>query len=200
MKALRLFYTACTKVRDVDATTGALSTFGDLKDVRADLKKRRSVLLARVLSSADEVSRLALPKPKGDTRKRLRKRLNKLLNERAERTSRFYRVAASGEEKIAELHMLRKECRHIIYLLDLVDGDAGVKSVKMNLEDARQKLGSMRDDDILLDVLRGYEKKAAAEAAVAVSADRLVKYRRFFSDQTVPGKRPKLLESILSLT
>jgi CHAD domain-containing protein len=201
MKALRIFYTACAKIRDIDATMGALLSFGDLKDIAADLKKRRSVLLARVLSSGDEVSRLALPAPEDDARRRLRKRLNKLLDERAERASRLYRIAASGDEKVVELHMLRKECRHIMYLLDFANEDVAVKSLKMDLEDAREKLGSMRDDDVLLDVLRGYERNAVAvEAAAAVSAGRLVKYRKFFSSQTAQGRRQKLLESILSLT
>lgn len=200
MKALRLFYTACAKIRDVDASMGALPNFGNLKDIMADLRKRRSVLLVRMLSSGDEVSRLALPAPKDDTRRRLRKRLNKLLDEKAERASCLYRIAASGEEKVAELHMLRKECRHIMYLLDFANGDVAIKSLKMDLEDARERLGSMRDDDVLLDMLRGYERNAAAvEAAAAVSAGRLVKYRKFFSSQTVQRRRPKLLEGILSL-
>ncbi len=201
MKALRLFYTACAKIRDIDAAMGALSSFGDLKDVKADLKKHRSVLLARVLSSGDEVSRLALPEPADDTRRRLRRRLNKLLKERTERLSRVYRIAASGEEKVAELHMLRKECRHMMYLLDFANEDAGVKSVKAEFEDAREKLGSIRDDDVLLDVLKGHESNAAAvDAAAAVSAGRLAKYRKFFSSQSAKGKRPKLLESVLSLS
>jgi CHAD domain-containing protein len=201
MKALRLFYTGCAEIRDIDATMGALSTFGDLKDVKADLKKRRSVLLTMVLSSGDEVSRLALPKPMDDSRRRLRKRLNRLLDERAERASCHYRIAAGGEEKVAELHSLRKDCRHILYLLDFANEDDRVKSVKMDLEDAREKLGSMRDDDVLLGVLRGHrENVAAIEVAAAVSAGRLVKHSKFFSSQTAQGKRPRLLESILSLT
>lgn len=201
MKALRLFYTACAKIRDIDSMMSALSTLGDLKDVIVDLKKRRSVLLARVHSSGDEVGRLALPRPTDDAGRRLRKRLNKLLDERAKRASDLYRIAAGGEEKVAELHMLRKECRHIMYLLDFAKEDARVKSVKMDLEDAREKLGSMRDDDVLLDVLRGVQENApVVEAAAAVSAGRLVKYRKFFSGQTAQGKRPRLLESILSLT
>jgi CHAD domain-containing protein len=201
IKALRLFYTACAKIRDIDAMMSALSTFGDLEDVMADLKKRRSVLLARVFSSGDEASRLALPRPTDDARRRLRKRLNRLLDERAKRASRLYWIAAGGEEKVAELHNLRKECRHIMYLLDFANEDARVKSVKMDLEDTREKLGSMRDDDLLLDVLRGHEENAAvAEVVAAVSAGRLTKYRRFFSSQTAQGKGPRLLESILSLT
>jgi CHAD domain-containing protein len=204
MKALRLFYTACARTRDVDSAMSALSIYGDLSDLKgviAGLKKHRSVLLARVLSSGDEVSRLALPRPTDDTRRRLRKRLNRLLDERAGRASYLYWIAAGGKEKVTELHNLRKECRHIMYLLDFVNEDAGIKAVKTDLEDAREKLGSIRDDDVLLDMLRSHEENAAvAEVAAAVSAGRLTKYRKFFSSQTAQGKRPKLLESILSLT
>jgi CHAD domain-containing protein len=201
MKALRLFYTACAKIRDIDAMISALSTFGDLKDIKANLKKRRSVLLARVLSSGGEVGTLAFSRPTDVSRRRLRKRLNRLLDERAERAAGLYQVAAGGEEKVAELHMLRKECRHIMYLLDFVKEDARVKSVKVDLEDAREKLGSIRDDDVLLDVLRRHEEEVAvAEVAATVSAGRLSKYRKFFSNQTARGRRPKLLGKILSLT
>jgi CHAD domain-containing protein len=159
------------------------------------------VLLARVLSSGGEVGTLALPRPTDVSRRRLRKRLNKLLDERAERAADLYRTAAVGEEKVAELHMLRKECRHIMYLLDFVKEDTRVKSVKMDLEDAREKLGSVRDGDVLLDVLRRHEEEAAvAEVAAAVSTGRQVKYRKLFSNHTAQGRKPKLLESILSLT
>ncbi|MGP8125471.1 MAG: CHAD domain-containing protein [Nitrososphaerales archaeon] len=202
-KALRLFYTACAKIRDIDAMTRTLSTgtvFSDLKNVVADLKKRRSVLLARALSSGGGVTRLALPKPTEDTRRRLRRRLNKLLNERAERARDLYWIAASGEEKVAELHTLRKECRRIMYLLEFANEDAKVKSVKADLEEAREKLGSMRDDDVLLDVLRGAREDTYVEAAAAVSTGRRAKYKLFFSGQTDQGNRPRLLEGILSLT
>jgi len=199
MKALRLFYTACAKIRDIDSMMNALSTLGDLKDVIADLKESRSVLLARVRSSGDEMGRLAFPRPTDDAGRRLRKRLNKLLDGRTKRASDTYWIVADGEERVAELHTLRKECRHIMYLLDFAKEDSRVKSAKMDLEDAREKLGSMRDDDLLLDVLRGHEENAAVEAAAAMAAARLVKYKQFFSSQTAHGKRPRLLESILSL-
>ena len=202
-KDLRNFYTACAKIRDIDAMTHTLSTgvaFSDLKTVVVDLKKRRSVLLARVLSSGSEVTRLRLPKPTDDTRKRLRKRLNKLLDERVARASDLYRIAASGEEKVAELHELRKECRRIMYLVEFANEDAKVKSVMADLEDAREKLGSIRDDDVLLNFLRGVREGNHTEAAAAVFASRRTKYKLFFSGQTDQGKRPRLLEGILSLT
>jgi CHAD domain-containing protein len=201
MKALRLFYNNCAKIRDIDAMMGALSAdtaFDDLKEVVASLERRRSALLARVLSSGDKARGLVFPRQADDTRRRLSKRLNKLLVKGAGRAGDLYRVAASGEEKVAELHKLRKECRHIMYLLDSAKEDAKVKSVKTDLEDAREKLGSIRDDDLLLGVLRGARDSNPVE--VAVSAGRLAKYRKFFASQTAQGKRPKLLGSILSLT
>lgn len=204
MKALRLFYDDCAKIRDIDAMTSALSTssaFGDMGDVIAGLKKRRLVISARVLSSGDKASRLALPRPVDGTRRRLGRRLDRLLDKRTERVREIYRIAAEGEDKVAELHELRKQCRHVMYLLDFVNGNARVESVKKDLEDAREKLGSIRDDDVLLDVLRRIRRSPpATETAAAVAADRLIKYREFFSGQKSRNSRPKLLESISTLT
>jgi len=202
MRALRLLYNDCARIRDIDVVMGALSTdtaLGDLKGVVASLKRRRSALLARVLSSGEKAKGLLFPKQADDTRKRLGKRLNRLLAKRAGRAGDLYRIAASGEEKMAELHKLRKECRRIMYLLDSAKEDAKVKSAKMDLEGARERLGSIRDDDLLLGVLRS-TKESTPEVVATVSAGRLVKYRKFFASQTANDKRPKLLESILSQT
>jgi len=204
MEALRLFYTDCAKLRDVDAMMSALSTYvaiGDLGDVMAGLKKRRLALASRVVSSGYEELKFALRGPANDTRGRLSKRLKKLLKERGKRAIDLYWIAARGEKKVAELHRLRKECRHIMYLLDFANDEAKVKSIKLDLEEAREKLGSMRDDDLLLDLLGPTKDSTpAAKVAAAVRNGRLIKYRKFFHGQTVRGKGSKLVESILSLT
>jgi CHAD domain-containing protein len=203
-KALRVLYTDCAKIRDIDAMTNALSNnvaLGDLKSVMADLRERRTALASKIGRSGNEVKRLTLRRPTDDTRRRLRKRLNKILARRADQACDLYWVAASSEENLAELHQLRKECRCIMYLLDFANDDARVKSARLELEDARDKLGSIREDDVLLDFLRDTRVSAPVLKLIsAVSAGRLTKYRKFFAGQTARALEPKLLESIQGLT
>ena len=203
-RALRLFYNDCARIRDVDAMLKTLSTgtvFGDLTKVMGDLRKRRSALSARVLESRDKMSRLAFPKPMDVNRRGLSKRLDKLLTKRAGRASELYRIVSRRQEKVVELHKLRKECRHLMYLLDYAKENPIIKSARLDFENAREKLGSIRDDDVLLDLLRGTTASASvANAYAVVSAGRSSKYRKFFSDQMVRGKTPRLVESVLSLT
>jgi CHAD domain-containing protein len=203
MKALQQFYAYCAKMRDIDAMLSALSNnvaLGDLRDVVTGLKRRRTTLVSRIVNSGFEEIRLVFQRPTDDTRGRLSKRLNKLLGKRAGRANDLYWIAASGRRHVVELHKLRKECRHIKYLLDFANQDARIKSLKLDLEDARDKLGSIRDDDVLLDFLR-YSKENASVARLvsAVSASRQVKYKKFFSGQTSRGRKPRLLEGILGL-
>ena len=165
----------------------------------AGLRKRRSVLSARVLSSGDKVSRLALPAPVDDTRRRLRRRLNKLLDEKTERVSVIYRIAAEGEEKVAELHELGSSagtsCTSSI-------SRTGMKS-RIGQEGPRGRKGEARVNKGRRCAVRRAQthpaKPSSSETAAAVAAGRLIKYREFFSGQKSRNSRPKLLESILSL-
>jgi len=204
VKALRTLYRSCAMTRDIDAMMSALSaniTFGDLKSIVAVLKTRRSALVTSMVKNGNKVISLALPRPTDDTGRRLSRRLNKLLGKKAELANDLYWIAASGEENVSELHKLRKVCRHIMYLLDFAKEDARINSVKSDLEDAREKLGSIRDDDVLLDLLRGTRGSVPLTKVIArVSNGRQVKYRKFFSAQIATAKEPKLLEGIHSLT
>jgi len=204
MDAFRLFYTDCAKIRDIDVLTSALSkdvANEKVKNIVEGLKAKRSVLLEGVFKSGVETSRLALPGFTHNTRRRLGKRLNKLLDRRARRAVELYHIAVGGDEKSVELHKFRKECRHILYLLNFAKENSGVKSVKTELEDAKEKLGSIRDDDLLLNLFKNmHETVPIAKIVAAVSADRLAKYNNFFSVRGIRGRNPRLIEAVMRLT
>ena len=200
LKALDALYADCAKIRDIDTMAETLSAAWAAeatKDVVAHLKRRRSLLLDRVMGSAIETRKLQFPKSESLQRARLRKRLRRLLDERTARAVRLYTVAASGEQYVEELHALRKECRRIMYLMDFVKGSARVKPIRDELEDARQRLGLIREDDVLLDLIKGFRGGPRGVIVDRVASGRQAKYRDFFSKQGLAD--PKLLKGIRSL-
>ena len=184
IKRLRLFYKACAETRDIDTMVRTLSdrlTYGDVGSIIRDLSDRRSLLVASLVRSGDKVKELRMPHIGEVTEKRLRKRLSKVLLERAERAVKFYKAAAINESQLTDLHKLRKECRRIMYLLGYADQGGALKTLKAVLEDARTRLGSIRDDDLLLAVLRSAKQNAPIKLVEALSASRHAKYVRFFT-------------------
>jgi CHAD domain-containing protein len=201
-KRLRVFYKACAKIRDIDAITGALSGENPgpgLDGILRNLESERAALLASAVKSAKKVPGLRLRAPDGDTRIRLRKRLNKLLTERAGRAAQLQQTAAKGEKRVAELHRLRKECRRIKYLLDFAVEDEMVDSAQDTLERAREKLGSIRNDDLLMEALKGAKGRRCAELAEAVAAARSARFREFFLPTQRPGGGKRLASLLRGL-
>ncbi len=197
LKALKRFCSACAGVRDIDAMAAAISAgvpFGDIGRVMEELRKRRRKALVRARSSGLEMGRLAIPDPRTG-RRRLNKRLDKLLAARAKRAEELYAAAASGEQKVAELHALRKECRRMAYLLEFAD-EGGLEPVRKVLDQARRDLGSIRDDDLLVGLLATLPGEGVVKAMAAISASRSGKYARFFSRPR--GKGAALLRQMRS--
>ncbi len=194
---LRLFYRACAEIRDIDVIEHALSenaTHGSFESIIHDLGRKRSALLSRAAKSGDKFKGLRIPSVKLVAEKRLRKRLTKQLQERTDRALRFYKSASGSERRVTELHKLRKECRRMMYLLGFAKQDGAVNIAKAALEEARTTLGSIRDDDLLLEVLGAVEEDAAAKLAAIVSSSRRSKYERFFAPASHTSGGPMLLK------
>jgi len=203
IKSLRLFYRACAEIRDIDTMEHALSEFtgcGGFEAINRLLVERRASLLHSVVSSGKKAKDIEVPKVKGATKRRLSKRLSRLLKERAERATRFYLSAAANETRARDLHRLRKECRRIMYLVGFGDHGSGVRTVKSALEEARTKLGAIRDDDLLLEVLTEVKGNTTLKLAEAVSASRHNKYVQFFAPRLGVTGGPALLRIIRSMT
>jgi len=199
LDSLRLFYRACAEVRDIDTMMQTLSEHasqGGVENIIRRLTHRRSVLITRVVRSGEKVEDLRMPRIMEVSEKHFDKRLNKLLCQRAERAMKYYQSAASSEGRKKELHKLRKECRRIMYLLGFSSQGNAVKTAVTTLEDARAMLGSIRNADLLLDVLASARQNQCVQLRQAVSASRHKKYREFFTRVPPESGGPFLLRII----
>jgi CHAD domain-containing protein len=107
-------------------------------------------------------------------------------------------VVLSDSSKVEELHRLRKDCKKLRYILEMVP-PAGRKkyeravSLALVLEELQDLLGAIRDSDITIEYLQGSRSKIARELAAreAGNRDRLYRdlVRRAKQATTTPLRR-----------
>ncbi len=188
LRRVKLFYKSCADIRDIDTIVHTLASDDRLRSaegVARELHKGRVLLLSEMLRSARRSNLGDLPKPEPGTKRRLRARLLRLIEAKAVEALRSYDIAGSDQRRQSDLHSLRKECREIRYLLDFAVPSEEVDEAKAVLEEARSKLGAIRDDDLTLHALMRAAGNSQLSSAVADSRRR--KYAAFFAKGAESG-------------
>jgi CHAD domain-containing protein len=96
------------------------------------------------------------------TEKELQKRYNKLLFELVSKIETNFLIVITNTLKIKELHELRKDCKKLKYILELlVKDNNNKKNIAIGwiktLQNIQDILGSIRDYDITIDYLKKLE-------------------------------------------
>jgi CHAD domain-containing protein len=192
MRAIGRFYSAATKVRDLDIICQNISAHAASLDVHALLARarlERSASLNEGLALVEKIRDSRLPIPQKDSQGRLQRRLEKLVRRRADSLRTLYPKVAADEKNVKELHQLRKNCRELADVLDQAKRTAKIRAVVGALDEFRVLLGSIRDDDVVLDRLRLSDRsEAAAPLGKRFGEIRRQKYRDFLSRQVKGAK------------
>ncbi|HMD79257.1 MAG TPA: CHAD domain-containing protein, partial [Nitrososphaerales archaeon] len=198
MRKLEDFYSDAAKLRDIDTVTDELTKAGLSGDDRLmqTLAKRRSVRLGEVESRARGMSAVRLPPLPRLREKALAKRLNKVVAELADEIGTLHSTSLENDKEVARLHKLRKKCRELMYVLEYAKPDASTKRAGRLLEEARLELGSIMDDDIVLEFL--WEVKAPPQLRSKFAHTRHAKFMKLVSSQSKAGKSG-LLAAVASL-
>jgi CHAD domain-containing protein len=146
------------------------------------LRKRR---LTEAKTIAVELRKLAIPKL-GDnnikiSEKKLKKRFNSVVGEFASSIEKNYPVVLSSSKRLIELHEMRKDCKKLRYLLELLPVGTNGRNKGMDnviqlieeLEKVQDILGTIHDYDTTIAYIRKYLENHPKERA---SLDSTVKY------------------------
>ena len=192
-----------SQIRDSDIINEKLSNVGNpdqqdiLKSIEGSLSKQRRAKLNEAISFALELRKLRVPKL---TRKikisnrRSKKRFNKVISKFATRIEHNIPIVVNDSEKVTELHELRKDCKKLRYLLELLPDsnskdqieelDDYVSKLMEKLESVQDILGIIHDYDTIIAYLKrrkgtGTRSTLVNSIIVQLNQERQNKYEEF---------------------
>ncbi|MGA7369998.1 MAG: CHAD domain-containing protein [Nitrososphaeraceae archaeon] len=192
-----------SQIRDFDIINEKLSSDEDLaqrdtmKSIERYLCKQREAKLNEAISFALELRKLRVPeitKKIQISNKRSKKRFSKVIGKFATRIEHNLPIVVNDSKKIAELHELRKDCKKLRYLLELLpeDSDKDQRSGKDNfvsilmekLENVQDSLGVIHDYDMIVAYLKRHKGKGTRSTLIhsilmKVNRERHNKYKEF---------------------
>jgi len=155
-----------SQIRDYDIICEKLEKYSSnpiCTKLRNSLKRRRKTSLACARKIASSLIDLPLPQiSENDIQsKKLEMRFNKVVCRLRERIELDLPVVLTNANKVKELHELRKDCKKLRYLLELVPpqnnnsiDNKEIHKMITELEDIQDMLGSIHDIDITIAFLK----------------------------------------------
>ena len=155
-----------------------------ISNLLKSLETVRNRELTESKTLAVELRKLSVPKL-GDnniniSEKKLKKRFNNVVGKLANTIEKNYPVVLSSSKRLIELHEMRKDCKKLRYLLELLPIDADRKNQDKDkvsqfineLEKVQDMLGTIHDYDTTI----AYIKKHVENHSKYRSLDNIVKY------------------------
>lgn len=155
-----------------------------ISNLLKSLETVRNRELTKSKTLAVELRKLSVPKL-GDnniniSKKKLKKRFNNVVGKLANTIEKNYPVVLSSSKRLIELHEMRKDCKKLRYLLELLPIDTDVKNQDKDkvsqlidgLEKVQDMLGTIHDYDTTI----AYIKKHVENHSKYRSIDNIVKY------------------------
>jgi len=155
-----------------------------ISNLLKSLETVRNRELTESKTLAVELRKLSVPKL-GDnniniSEKKLKKRFNNVVGKLANTIEKNYPVVLSSSKRLIELHEMRKDCKKLRYLLELLPIDRDVKNQDKDkvsqlideLEKVQDMLGTIHDYDTTI----AYIKKHVENHSKYRSLDNIVKY------------------------
>ena len=155
-----------------------------ISNLLKSLETVRNRGLTEAKTLAVELRKLSVPKL-GDnniniSKKKLKKRFNNVVGKLANTIEKNYPVVLSSSKRLIELHEMRKDCKKLRYLLELLPIDTDVKNQDKDkvsqlideLEKVQDMLGTIHDYDTTI----AYIKKHVENHSKYRSLDNIVKY------------------------
>lgn len=172
------------KVRDTDIMFLKLSNFKantSIKPLLAALRSSRNSQLEAVREMAEAGRRLDILRVRaGDlSDPKLRKRFDKIVYQLSSKIAEALPIVLNDPAKIEKLHVMRIDCKRLRYTLEL---DRTKKTLRLLsiLESWQELLGSIHDNDIMIDYLRRSEKLPQIQRVLeGETKARIESYKKF---------------------
>jgi CHAD domain-containing protein len=191
------FFSINSQLRDFDIIGQKLSNVGNpnqrntIESIKGSLFKQRRTKLNEAMSNALELRKLRVPKLTKKIKisnNRSIKRFGKLIGKFATRIERNLPIVANNNERVTELHELRKDCKKLRYLLELLpdsnskdqagEMDNYVSKLMEKLESVQDILGIIHDYDTIMAYLRRRKGKGTRSTLVNSIAAKLDQERQ----------------------
>ncbi|HJT83047.1 MAG TPA: CHAD domain-containing protein [Nitrososphaeraceae archaeon] len=181
------FFKVNSEIRDIDIILGKLKEYPETiqKNNAIDLLKneRQSKLeCARTFAlTLKNVNSNKILDKIDITEKEIQKRYNKILTILINKIETNFLIVITNPIKVEELHALRKDCKKLRYLLEILgkEDNNAIRMVK-TLQNIQDILGSIRDYDVTVEYLKKLEPSKEIQDIINNEIEqRRVKYEEF---------------------
>ena len=198
-----------SQIRDFDIITELIgknnTEHGIRNRVALNFENRRAQKLENAKVIAMGLRKLPLPKVKKKSvpKAKLTKRFNKLISKLGGRIQLNLPFVTTDPNKVAELHELRKDCKKLRYLLELVshDNSSGniISKMEEELQNMQDLLGAIHDCDATVVYLKRQKRQKTNEIIEDIVQERKKRYENFlahFKSNIVNNKHNSLMLGI----
>ena len=202
------FFKVNSKIRDYDIIVQKLNNYtqSSQRDLVIDsIKKDRQLNLEKAKTIAISLKDLCSNKvidKMNITEKELQKRYNKVISSFISKIELNFPIVITNALKIEELHQLRKDCKKMRYMLELLpEENTDAMELKKIFEKIQDHLGCIHDFDITIYYLRSLEPNREIQEIINTETEnRRLKYAEFlnFSKRRLQLTRDSFLIRIKS--
>jgi CHAD domain-containing protein len=178
-----------SQIRDFDIITELIgknnTDHGSRNRIDLNFENRRARKLENAKVIAVGLRKLLLPKVKKKSvpKAKLTKGFNKLINKFAGRIQLNLPLVTTDPDKVTELHELRKDCKKLRYLLELVSHDKSSDNIIPKMEEELQNmqdlLGAIHDCDATIAYLKRQKRQKTNEIIEDIIQERKKRYENF---------------------
>lgn len=183
------FFKVNSKIRDYDIIVQKLNNYtqSSQRDLVIDsIKKDRQLNLEKAKTIAITLKDLGSNKvidKMNITEKELQKRYNKVISSFISKIELNFPIVITNALKIEELHQLRKDCKKMRYMLELLpEENTDAIELKKIFEKIQDHLGCIHDFDITIYYLRSLEPNREIQEIINTETEnRRLKYAEFLN-------------------
>ena len=210
-KLCKQLFKTNSQIRDCDIIYEKLRNYSSqpiYTELTESLKKRRDTELRKARAIALSLRKIRPPKidEKNIPRKKLNRRFNKIVSRFSDKIELNFPIVITNADRIRQLHEMRKDCKKLRYLLELLDYQNNNKDTARTiseLERIQDMLGSIHDYDITITYLRRRRhSKEVRHILGDVIAERARKYHEFiqFCKSNLSNSKENFFSQIWALT
>jgi CHAD domain-containing protein len=205
-----------SKIRDYDIITEKIQQHEqhqnvDIENCKKRLASRREAKLREARALALEVRKMSVPKiNRGNiSDKKLTKRYNKVVSRFANKILLNFPIVIADPEKLKELHEMRKDCKKLRYMLELLpvnnsSSKGNVSQLLQELEKMQDILGEIHDCDAVISYLKRQVKRPKLDEItnkiIEERSNKYEEFRAYFKADIANNQNYSVLLKICSIT
>jgi CHAD domain-containing protein len=146
------FFRVNSQIRDYDIISSKISSSDAILKL---IKKKKKKKLITAKKQAEYAKKIRFPNITADeiSNEKLEKKFNRIAFRLIERIQILIPSVIENEKNVFDLHELRKDCKKLRYLLEIVNSTESSNLIE-RLKQIQDSLGAIHDADITLDFLK----------------------------------------------